>query len=114
MTQNYFAVERAGQCVDHVYIKSDDGTVAFEDVMNMSYDEVKNYSNIDEFITVIMDAANENFGSTNDEQTIINLVGADDVFVWGILIGPGDEGDELRYAFVDWKKDGKSYKYEKD
>lgn len=114
MTQNYFAVERSGQCVDHVNIKLDDGTVAFEDVMNMSYDEMKIYSKIDEFVTAVMDATNQHFGSTDDEQTIINLVGEDDVFNWGILIGPGDVNDELRYAFIDWHKDGKSYRYKKD
>lgn len=114
MTQNYFSVERAGQCVDHVCIQLNDGTVAFEDVMNMSYDEIKNYSNIDEFVAVVMDVANEHFGSADDEHTIITLVGEDDVFVWGILIGPGDADDEIRYAFVDWTKDGKSYRYEKD
>lgn len=114
MTHNYFAVERAGRCADHVYIKCDDDTVAFEDVMNMSYEEIKSYAYINEFVAAIMDAANENFGSEHDEQTLITLVGEDDIFVWSVLIGPGDNDDELRYAFVDWKKDGKSYRYEKD
>ena len=114
MTHNYFAIERAGQCADHVHIKFDDNTIAFEDIMDMSYDEIKSYYNIDEFVVATMDAANEYFGGAKDETTIINLIGDDDIFVWGILIGPSDVQDDLRYSFVDWTKDGKSYRYEKD
>lgn len=112
MNNTYFSVERNGKCVDHVLIKREDGSIAFEDVMSMSYEEVKTYEHIDEFVTCIMDATNKHFDS-NDDQTIVTLVGEDDIFIWGVLIGPGDSADELRYAFVDWSKDGKSYRYEK-
>lgn len=109
---NYFAIERNGKCIDHVCITHDDGTIAFQGVMTMSYDEIKVYPDIHELINAFMDAANECF-QCNDEQTLITLVGNDDVFIWGILIGPSDNDDELRYAFIDWQKDGKKYRYEK-
>lgn len=114
MTQNYFSIERADECIDHVYIKREDGAVMFEDIMNMSYDEIKACPYIDEFVVCVMDAANEHFGNKRDDKTIITLVGKDDVFIWGILIGPDGSEDRLRYVFIDWKKDGKSYRYEKD
>lgn len=114
MTHNYFAVERAGQCVDHVCITREDNAIAFEDLMDMSYDEMKSYHALDEFIVAIMDAANRQFDSSSDEHTIVNLVGKDDIFIWGILIGSGDAEDELKYAFINWKQDGKSYGYKKD
>ena len=41
----------------------------------------------------------------------INRFGEDDVFIWGIIMGP-DAEDGIRYVLVDWKKDGKSYRYE--
>ena len=112
MTKNYFAIERSGKGVDHVWMRRDDGTVAFEDVMNMSYEEIKSYEDIDSFVVCVMDMMNEHFGSS-DEPTMVTLVGEDDVFIWGILIGP-ESNDEMRYAFVNWKENGKSYRYEKN
>ena len=112
MTNNYFAIERMNRCIDHIFIKREDGTMAFEEVMNMSYEEIKIYKDIDAFVTVFMDATNEYFNES-DEHTIVTLVDGDDVFIWSILIGPGVDNDELTYAFIDWKKDGKSYRYEK-
>ena len=44
-------------------------------------------------------------------EPLVTLIDEDDVFVWSIIIGPG-ESDEIRYVLVDWKKDGKSYRYE--
>lgn len=111
MTQNYFAIERKDKSLDHVYLRLIDGNIAFEDIMSMSYEEMKAYDKIDEFVTAVMDSANVYFKSV-DEPTIINLIGPDNIFIWGILIGPGDQNDELKYAFIDWHKDGKKYKYE--
>lgn len=113
MTENYFAIERKDKSLDHVYLRLINGDIAFEDIMNMSYDEMKVYDKMDEFVTAVMDSANVYFKSI-DEQTIINLIGPDDVFIWGILIGAGDEAGELKYAFIDWHKDGKKYRYKKD
>lgn len=111
MTNNYFTIERAGKYVEKVCVKDENGSIAFEDIMSMSYNEMKSYKEIDYFITAIMGAANTYF-EESDEQTIVTLVGEDGVFIWGILIGPGDNSEELKYAFIDWKKDGKSYRYE--
>ena len=113
MTNNYFAIERSGQCIDHAIIKKDDGTIAFQDIMEMSYNEIKSYKDVDVLVTSIMDAVNEYFDSV-DEQTIITLVAPDDVFIWSIIIGLGDTADTLNYGFVDWQKDGKSYRYKKN
>lgn len=112
MIKNYFAIERNGECIDHAVIKDDNGAIMFEDVMNMTYEELKSYNDLDALVTYFMDATNVSFGGS-DEQTMVTLVGEDDVFIWGILIGPGANGDDIRYALVDWKKDGQSYRYEK-
>ena len=114
MSNNYLVIEREGKYVDHVSLHRNDGTPEFENVMNMSYEDIKSYEDVEAFIVAIMDATNKHFDE-NDKQTIVNLVGEDDVFIWGIMIGPCDsDGDQLKYAFVDWKKDGKSYRYVND
>ena len=113
MVKNYFAIERNGQCIDNLLIHRGDDSIAFQDVMNMSYEEIKNYEFIDLFVASVMDAANKCFNE-DDAQTAITLVGADGVFIWGLLIGPGDEKDEFKYCFIDWLKDGKKYRYEKN
>lgn len=113
MTENYFSIERDGKCIDHMCIKREDGELVFEDVMNMSYKELREYENLDVFITCAMDAANEYFQGS-DEQTIVTLIGSDDVFIWSVIIGPGETSDNLNCCLVDWKKDGKSYRYEKE
>ena len=112
MTKNYFSIERGGAGFDHIHIVDDNKNVMFEDVMNMSYDEIKTYSGIGAFVVSAMDASNEMFGST-DEQTIITLIDEDDVFIWSIIMGKG-ESDIIQYVFVDWRKDGKFYRYEKN
>lgn len=113
MTKNYFAIEREGKHADHIFIKRN-GELVFTDTINMSYDEIKVYERIDELVVAIMDAANEYFEGTNDTDTVFTLLGEDDLFIWSIIIGPGDNDDEFKYEFVDWRKDGKNYRYKKD
>lgn len=113
MTENYFAIERNGNCVDHILFKDKDENLVFENVANMSYDELKTYENVEEFIICVMDATNVHFNES-DAQTIVTLIDKNDVFIWSIIIGSNEENDDLRYVFVDWKKDGKSYRYGKD
>ena len=113
MTKNYFAIERNGKCIVPVVLKDANGKIAFEDVMQMSYEDIKKYQDIDAFVVNIMDATNEQL-QENDDDTFVTLVGEDDVFIWGILIGPGDNNDEFLYKFVNWKENGKSYRYEKN
>ena len=109
---NYFSIERAGKCYEPILFRDENENVVFEDLMKMSYDEMKSYENIESFVMCAMDAGNELFGS-NDDQTVITLIGEDGVFVWGMIIGVGNNEGDIKYVFVDWKKDGKSYRYEK-
>ena len=111
MSKNHFSIERDGRCINNIVIRNDDSSVAFESVMNMSYDEIKSYDKVEEFVVCVMDVSNRTFG-THDNQTIVTLIGDDDVFIWSIIIGP-DIDDQMRYVFVDWNKDGKNYRYEK-
>ena len=110
MAKNYFSIERAGKCICPVVIEDEDG-IAFEDWMDMSYEEMKAYKEIGLFIDCVMDATNAYFDE-NDDQTIVTLIGEDDMFIWSILIGPMDDPTKQHYGLVDWRKDGKFYKYE--
>lgn len=108
---NYFAIERNEECWDKMILRGDDGSVAFEDLMQMSYEEMKQYSDLDAFVCAVMDAVNF-MNNEEDQPTAVTLVGEDGVFIWGIIIGPGETDGDLNYVFVDWKKDGQSYRYE--
>lgn len=107
---NYFAIERGDDCWDKVILRDEDNNVAFEDLMQMSYEEMKQYEHLDEFICAVMDATNAMNGE-EDQQTAVTLVGEDGVFIWGLIIGPAEIDDELHYVMIDWKKDGKLYRY---
>ena len=111
MTKNYFAIERNQQALDHVLIRDNEGNILFEDLMNMSYEEMKNYEDLDAFVMCLMDATNNHFGES-DEQTCVILVGEDDVFIWGFIMGPGKEDGDVSYVLVDWQKDGKKFRYQ--
>ena len=111
MSKNYLSVQRNNDCIENVFIRNENGEFVFTEVMDMTYDEIKTYDNLSEFVTAIMDAANVHFQG-NDDQTIVTLIGEDDIFIWSIIMGPGED-DIIRYSLVDWKKDGKSYRYEK-
>jgi hypothetical protein len=113
MIANYFSIEREGKCATPVVIRDENNVVAFEDLMNMSYEEMKAYKDLELFVDCVMDVANEYF-EESDAQTTITLIGKDNVFIWGILIGPANDPSQLKYALINWKKDGKSYRYEKD
>ena len=107
---SYFAIERNGEYVDHVVITNEnDSSIGFDEYLNMTYDEMKSSENLDDFVIANMEAADARF-SVEDDQTIVTLVGDDDVFIWSIIMG--SENDEIRYVLVDWKKDGHQYKYE--
>ena len=109
---SYFAIERNNNCWDHV-----DGMVnrvnmiqsRIDDLKNSTYDEMKKKHWLEGFVMAVMEYANELSG-TDDDQTIITLVGDDDVFIWSIIMGPGDN-DMIRYSLVDWTKDKKKYRY---
>ena len=102
---SYFAVECSGKYRDHFGIVDDDGNLVFENYLNLTYEEMKSQDDLEEFVVAIMDAA-----ANGEDDAIVTLIGDDDVFIWSIIMGVVD-GD-LRYVLVDWKKDGKSYRYE--
>ena len=110
MSKNYFAIERNGECLMPVILADHNGNLAFEDFLEMSYEKMKLSDNLEDFVVAAMDAANQK-SESRDEQTMITLVGEDGCFVWGILMGPG-ENDNIQYALIDWQKDGKHYRYE--
>ena len=111
MTKNYLVVEREGKTIDNLQIKVEDELV-FTEVLSKSYNELKEYEDISDFIVAAMSATNSLF-EEGDDQTLITLVGDDDVFIWSILVIVEEGDDVLHYAFVDWGKDGKKYRYEK-
>ena len=104
---NYFAIERNQKCIDHVFLKDKDDNMVFGDYLNLTYDEMSTRQDLEEFVVAMFDAAN---ADGDNAQMLVTLVGEDDVFIWGIMIGLVEE--ELRYVLIDWKKDGKSYRYE--
>lgn len=110
MSKNYFAIERDNKCWSPVILADEDGNPAFAEFLDMSYDEMKSSGMLSDFVVAAMDAANRKYGS-DDKQTIVTLVGTDNVFICGILMGCG-ENDMIQYNLVDWKKDGKNYRYE--
>lgn len=110
MSKNYFAIERDNSCWSPVMLADENGNPAFSEFLDMSYDEMKSSDMLSEFVVAAMDAANRKSVS-DDQQTVVTLVGADNVFIWGILMGPGED-DMIQYNLVDWKKDGHSYRYE--
>lgn len=111
MSKNYFAIERNGRCWSPVILHSKDGSDDFANFMEMTYDEMKSNEYLDEFIVTAMEATNEASG-TGDDQTVVTLVSEDGVFIWGILMGVGENDGDINYSLIDWKKDGKNYRYE--
>ena len=111
MSNNYFAIERNGECWTNVILADENGNLAFEEFLYMSYNEMKDSALLEDFVVAAMDAANRKSGEI-DDQTVVTLIGEDDVFIWGIMMEKDvDLEDHIRYVLVDWKKDGKSYKY---
>ena len=76
--------------------------------METSYDEMKASEDLDAFVSAIMEASDGFFEESG--ETIVTLVGEDGVFVLGILMDFVD--DVLKYALIDWQKDGHKYRYE--
>ena len=105
---NYFTIERNKKYLDHAVLVDENGSPIFQDFLDMSYDEMKHSDTLDDFVATVMVAADNS--AEERGQTIITLIGSDDIFIWSIIMGEG-ENDEIKYSLVDWKKDGKSYRY---
>lgn len=106
----YFAIERGNQCWSPVMLQSINGESNFSGFLEMTYDEMKSSENLEEFVVATMEATNKVSG-TGDDQTMVTLVGEDDCFIWGIMMGSG-ENDDIRFSLIDWQKDGNHYRYE--
>lgn len=107
MSKNYFAIERNQKYWEHVVVKDNDDNIMFENYLGMTYDEMKDSEDLNEFVVAMMDVTDDG----TDGDLIVTLIDEDDVFIWSIIIGPGEDED-LRYVLIDWKKDGKKYRYE--
>lgn len=111
MSNNYFAIERNGECWSNIVLVDLDG-IAFEEFLDMTYYEMMTSDKRDDFIAACMTAIDNKTG-TKGCQTVVTLIGEDGVFIWGIIMeqDPNNE-DDIRCGFVDWKKDGHQYRYE--
>ena len=105
---NYFSIEHNGKCYENVLLKDNDGNIVFYNYLTMDYETMKYSVDLEDFVCTVMEASEK---IDAGGQTIITLVGDDGVFIWSIIIGY-DEDEALRYVLVDWKKDGRSYRYE--
>ena len=112
--KNYFVIEQNDKHVDGVVLLDAEGEILYEDLMHMSYEEMKTYNKLEDFLFASQEASDSYF-NTDGENTIVNLVNEEDTLVWGILFGPDPDNEEyLRYCFIDWGIDGKIYKYKKE
>lgn len=106
---SYFVIEKNNTYFDKVMIRDRDNNVVFSNYLKMTYDEMKLQKDLNDFVAAIMDAGDAMIPNEND-KTIITLIGEDNIFIWSIIMGTVD--DYIRYSLVDWKKDGKNYRYE--
>ena len=107
---NTLAVECKGACLENVVLTNIDGGIRFNEFWNMSYEEMKSNDALSDFVDSLFDAADKEFD--NADQVMATLIGEDGNFIWSIIISADD--DTLRYCLVDWKKDGKNYRYESE
>ena len=107
---SYFAIERNGDAWDHIMIVDNYKNVTFAQYLDMDYDTMKSQEDLEEFVVAVMEATSTEV-ENEDDQTIVTLIGEDDIFIWSIIMGPGED-DTVKYALVDWKKDGHNYRYE--
>ena len=109
MSKNYFAIERNGETRVPVVLGTSDGNYAFEEFLDMSYEEMKKSERLEAFVDATMMAADRMFGTCGDE-TLVLLIGEDGNFIWSIMMDC-ENGCDIRYVLTDWKKDGKNYRY---
>lgn len=110
---NYFTIERNGECYSHVILADSDGNPAYTEFLDMAYEEMKNSEKLEDFVITAMEAADRKASSGYMyDDTVVTLVGEDDCFIWGIIMGY--DGEHIRYNLVNWKADGKNYRYAPD
>lgn len=104
---NTLTIECKGTCLENVVLTNIDGGIRFGEFWNMSYEEMKSSEALSDFVDSLFDATDKQFDDI--DQVIATLIDEDNNFIWSIIIGAND--DTLRYCLVDWKKDGKNYRY---
>lgn len=110
MSKNYFAIEKNGECLYPVVLSDREGKIAFEEFLDMTYDEMKSSDRLTDFVIAATEATDRKVEADNDHVFIV-LIGEDGNFIWGILAGSDFDGVH-RYNVIDFKNDGKNYRYE--
>ena len=107
---NYFSIETNGECYNPVILADSDGNPAYTEFLDMTYEEMRDSEQLEDFVVAAMEAA-ERRGNGEDDYSdvVVTLIGEDDFFIWGIIMSA--EGDDITYKVVDWKADGKHFKY---
>ena len=107
---NYFSIEANGECYNPVILADSDGNPAYTEFLDMTYEEMKNSEKLEDFVIAAMEAADSKSDGEDDyNDVVVTLIGEDDFFIWGIIMSA--EGDNITYKVVDWKADGKRFKY---
>lgn len=107
---NYFAIEKNGECYSPVLLADSDGKPAFSEFLNMSYEEMRDSEQLEDFVVAAMEAAeSKDDGEEEYSDVAVTLIGEDDFFIWGIIMSA--EGDNITYKVVDWRADGNHFKY---
>lgn len=110
MSKNYFSIEYQNQCYSPVLLADSDGKPAFAEFLEMSYEEMKSSEKLEDFVIAAMEAADRKSDDEDDySDVVVTLIGEDGFFIWGIIMSA--EGDNITYKVVDWKADGKHFKY---
>lgn len=107
---NYFAIEINGNCYSPVLLADSDGKPAYTEFLDMSYEEMRDSEQLEDFVVAAMEAA-ERRGDGEEEYSdvVATLIGEDGFFIWGIIMSA--EGDNITYKVVDWQADGNHFKY---
>lgn len=110
---NHFAIEVNGECYSPVLLADSDGKPAFSEFLDMSYDEMKNSEQLEDFVRAAMEAAERKSSDEEDySDVIVTLIDEDDFFIWSVFMT--SDGDEIQYKVVNWQEDDKRYKYMED
>lgn len=71
--------------------------------------QIQNYSSLGTFVVAMTGISEEEFGEGFNNLMVTLISGEDDTFICGVDIDV--KGDNLSYGVIDWRKDGKHFKY---
>ena len=110
MSKNHFVIERNGESWDNAPIVNYENMthMKMNYLLNSDYNDMKDCDYLSDFVIAAM-AVTDEVSHTYGGQTIITLVDKNDIFIWSIIMDYVE--DRVNYALVDWKKDGKNYRY---